>query len=142
LTGTQTYTEFLITFTKEDYYVSTNREYPAQATGNAPHQLSGTKTTPIKVIGEALFVPDSRNWCGVDIAFVPVARPDGSYRPSEGRGSYRIAPEQVRTLREFVDRYHVNAIMVPRPTGIVKDPELQREKLHAWLKSWDRAAAE
>ncbi len=114
MTGTQTYTEFLITFTKEDYYVSTNREYPAQATGNAK----------------------------MDIAFVPVAQPHGSYRPSEGRGSYRIAPEQVRTLREFVDRYHVNAIMLPRPTGIVKDPELQREKLHAWLKSWDRAAAE
>jgi hypothetical protein len=66
-------------------------------------------------------------------SIVPVAQPDGSYR---------ISPEQVRTLREFIDRYHVNAIMVPRPTGIVKDLELQREKLHAWLKSWDRAAAE
>lgn len=75
-------------------------------------------------------------------SIVPVAQPDGSSRPSEGRGSYRIPPEQVRTLREFIDRYHVNAIMVPRPTGIVKDPELEREKLHAWLKSWDRAAAE
>ena len=64
---------------------------------------------------------------------VPVAQPDGSYR---------IPPEQVSKLREFIDRYHVNAIMVPRPTGIVDDPELQRKKLHAWLKSWDRAAAE
>ena len=66
-------------------------------------------------------------------SITPVAQPDGSYR---------IAPEQIRVLREFIDRYHVNAIMVPRPTGIVKDPELERKKLHAWLKSWDRAAAE
>jgi len=62
---------------------------------------------------------------------VPVAQPDGSYR---------IPREQVNKLREFVDRYHVNAIRVPSPTDIVKDPEKQRDKLHAWLKAWDRAA--
>ncbi len=64
---------------------------------------------------------------------VPVAQTDGSYR---------IPSEQVDALRAFVDRYHVNAFMVPRPTSIVKDPDKERDKLHAWLKSWDRAAAE
>jgi len=64
-------------------------------------------------------------------SLTPVAQPDGSYR---------IRPEQIRKLREFVDRYHVNAIQVPRPTSIVKDPDEQRDKLRAWLKSWDDAA--
>jgi len=64
---------------------------------------------------------------------VPVAQPDGTYR---------IPTEQVRSLREFADRYHVNAIRVPHPTSIVNDPLRERDKLHAWLKSWDRAAAE
>jgi len=64
---------------------------------------------------------------------VPAAQPDGSYQ---------IPTEQIRRLRELVDTYHVNAISVPRPNSIVKDPELEREKLRAWLKSWDDAAAE
>ncbi len=63
-------------------------------------------------------------------SLTPVAQPDGSYR---------IPHEQVKKLREFVDRYHVNAIGVPSPTSIVKDPQKQRDKLHAWLKAWDRA---
>ena len=63
----------------------------------------------------------------------PVRQPDGSYR---------IPSEQVASLREFVDRYHVNAFRTPRPTGVVKDPEKERDKLHAWLRAWDRAAAE
>lgn len=66
-------------------------------------------------------------------SLVPQAKPDGTYR---------IPPEQVRALREFVDRYHVNALQVPRPTGVVQDPEREGEKLRAWLSSWDRAAAE
>jgi hypothetical protein len=66
-------------------------------------------------------------------SLTPIAQPDGTYR---------IPAEQVRLLRGFVDRYHVNAISVPRPTGIVKDPDSEREKLRAWLKSWDLAAAE
>jgi hypothetical protein len=63
----------------------------------------------------------------------PVAQPDGSFR---------IPSEQIRGLREFVDHFHVNALSVPRPSTIVKDPDGEREKLHAWLKSWDRAAEE
>ncbi|HHX42109.1 MAG TPA: DUF4091 domain-containing protein [Armatimonadetes bacterium] len=64
-------------------------------------------------------------------SLVPQAQPDGSFR---------IPKEQVDRFREFVDRYHVNAYSVPRPTTVVKDPEAEREKLHAWLKAWDEAA--
>jgi len=55
-------------------------------------------------------------------------------------GSFRIPEEQIRQLREFVDRYHVNAIQTVHPRSAVKDPEKERERLHAWLKAWDQAA--
>ena len=61
----------------------------------------------------------------------PVRQPDGSFR---------IPEEQIRQLREFVDRCHVNAIETAHPRSAVKDPEKEREKLHAWLKAWDQAA--
>jgi hypothetical protein len=61
----------------------------------------------------------------------PVRQPDGSYR---------IPEEQIGDLREFVDRYHVNAIQTVHPRSAVKDPENERERLHAWLKAWDQAA--
>lgn len=57
-------------------------------------------------------------------------------------GSFRIPQEQIRQLRQFVDRYHVNAVQTVHPRSAVKDPHKQREQLHAWLKAWDRAAAE
>ena len=63
---------------------------------------------------------------------MPVVQPDGSYR---------FPIEQVHQLREFVDRYHVGAIRVPKPNDIVNDPDQDRDQLHAWLKSWDRLAA-
>ncbi|MCU0914315.1 MAG: DUF4038 domain-containing protein [Planctomycetes bacterium] len=63
----------------------------------------------------------------------PVAQPDGSFQ---------IPAEQVRALREFVDRYHVNALAVPHPSGVIKDPEAERGKLHAWLAAFDLAAKE
>lgn len=69
--------------------------------------------------------------------------PSGSLAvESQDDGTFRIPAEQVRRLREFVDRYHVNALQVPNPSGVVKDPDGEREKLAAWLASWDRAAAE
>jgi hypothetical protein len=69
--------------------------------------------------------------------------PPGSLTPvAEDDGTFRIPAEQVRRFREFVDRYHVNALQVPNPTSVVKDPEREREKLRAWLASWDHAAAE
>lgn len=63
-------------------------------------------------------------------SLAPVAHPDGRFR---------IPDEQIDAFREFVDRYHVNAFCVPHPRSAVQDPIEQRERLHAWLKSWDRA---
>jgi hypothetical protein len=57
-------------------------------------------------------------------------------------GSFQIPAEQVRALREFVDRNHVNALHTPHPSSAVKDPEAERAKLHAWLAAFDRAAQE
>jgi hypothetical protein len=63
----------------------------------------------------------------------PVAQPDGSFR---------IPPEQLAALREFVDRFHVNALEIPHPSSAVKDPVLERDKLRAWLAAFDQAAKE
>ena len=57
-------------------------------------------------------------------------------------GSFRIPSQQVRALREFVDRYHVNALLTPHPSSAVQDPETQRDTLRAWLAAFDRAAKE
>ncbi len=57
-------------------------------------------------------------------------------------GSFRIPSEQIRALRRFVDRYHVNALRVPHPSGVIKDPQAERDKLRAWLAAFDRAAKE
>ena len=61
----------------------------------------------------------------------PEAQPDGTYR---------IPDEQVNALRTFVDTYHVNAVKCPHPRSVVKDPDAERGKLHAWLKAFDVAA--
>jgi hypothetical protein len=45
-------------------------------------------------------------------------------------------------LREFVDRYHVNAVQTPHPNRAVKDPEAERDKLLAWLAAFNAAAKE
>jgi hypothetical protein len=57
-------------------------------------------------------------------------------------GTFRIPSERIRALREFIDRFHVNAVMTPHPNQAVKDPEAEREQLRAWLAAWDRAAIE
>jgi hypothetical protein len=64
---------------------------------------------------------------------VPVGQPDGTFR---------IPSQQVAALREFADRYHINAVQVLHPDQAVKDPVAERGRLGAWLKSFDRAAAE
>ncbi len=63
----------------------------------------------------------------------PRAQPDGTFR---------FSPEQVSALRDFVDRYHVNALQVPHPSSVVKDPEAERERLYAWLAAFDRLSEE
>jgi hypothetical protein len=66
-------------------------------------------------------------------SLVPVARPDGTFH---------ISSEQVAAFRQFADCYHVNAVQTPHPGSAVQDPVQQRQRLRAWLRSWDRAAAE
>jgi hypothetical protein len=63
----------------------------------------------------------------------PVAKPDGSFQ---------IPPERLSALGEFVDRYHVNAVDIPHPSSVVKDPDAERDKLRAWLAAFDGAAGQ
>lgn len=67
------------------------------------------------------------------VGLTPQAQPDGTFR---------IPFEQIRSLRDFVDRFHVNAVATPHPNQAVKDPEAESQRLGAWLAAWDRAAAE
>ncbi len=61
---------------------------------------------------------------------------------AQADGTFKIPAAQIAALREFVDRYHINAFSTPGPTRVVKDPDKERDKLRAWLKAWDQAAAE
>jgi len=40
-------------------------------------------------------------------------------------------------MRSFIDRYHVNAVMVPDAKSVVTDPDFERAALLVWLKGWD-----
>jgi len=62
---------------------------------------------------------------------IPVERPDGTFR---------IPEENLAALREFVDRYHVNAVQTPHPSSAIQDPTAERDRLGAWLAAWDAAA--
>ena len=55
-------------------------------------------------------------------------------------GTFRFSKEQVEALRNFIDRYHVNAIQVPHPSTVVRDPVAQRDRLYAWLAAFNRLA--
>jgi len=57
-------------------------------------------------------------------------------------GGPRAPPEQVEVMREFIDRYHVNTVMVPNVTTVVRDPDFDRARLLAWLKGWDALIAD
>jgi len=62
-------------------------------------------------------------------------------RPAaQADGSYAFSPAQVKALREWVDRYHVNAIPMDHPRSVVKDLEKEKDKLRAWLKAFDQLA--
>lgn len=52
---------------------------------------------------------------------------------------FRLSDENVARLREWIDTYSVNAIQVPSPVGIVKDPQANSRVLQAWARTWDRA---
>jgi len=61
---------------------------------------------------------------------------------AQADGSFAIPKDNVDRLREFIDRYHVNAISTPHPRTAVKDPEAESSRLRAWLAAFDRMAAE
>jgi hypothetical protein len=61
---------------------------------------------------------------------------------AQADGSYRIGAEKLAALAKFIERYHVNALQVSHPKSAVKDPQAEKDKLQAWLKSFDAAAAE
>jgi len=71
------------------------------------------------------------------------APPAETLRPvAQADGSFQIPSAQVKALREFVDRYHVNAVQTPHPSSAVNDPDAERDQLRAWLAAFDHAAAE
>jgi len=72
---------------------------------------------------------------------INAAPPSDLFLPTfDRRTVYQIPVDRVDVLRRFVDEYHVNAIQVPNPAEVFKDPLRDRDKLHAWLKAIDVAA--
>jgi hypothetical protein len=57
-------------------------------------------------------------------------------------GSFAIPKDQIDAMRVFVDRYHLNAFQTRHPSSVVKDPVAERDRLHAWLRAYDRAYEE
>ncbi len=95
--------------------------------------------------------PEPSDWTAVDNQCAQLlsdhrfnAKPPGEMlRPvAQANGTFQIPAAQVKALREFVDRYHVNALQTPHPSSAVKDPEAEPNTLRAWLAAFDRAAAE
>jgi hypothetical protein len=95
--------------------------------------------------------PEPADWAAVDAQCaemltrhrINATPPSGSLVPeAQPDGSFRIPAEQVDAFRKFADRYHVNAFATPHPRSAVKDPVEEKARLHAWLKAWDKAAAE
>lgn len=54
-------------------------------------------------------------------------------------GSFELTEEQLAGIRRWAKTYHVNSLPVPPPHRHFKDPERDLDKIHRWLKSWDRA---
>ncbi len=95
--------------------------------------------------------PEPKNWTAIEIQCAQMltehrfnATPPSEYLwpVAQQDGSFRIPAEQLRLLREFVDCYHVNALQIPHPSSVVKDPERERDKLRAWLAAFDQAVKE
>ena len=71
------------------------------------------------------------------------ATPSFSVRPeAQPDGSFCIPSEQIDELRQFVDARHINVYSIIHPRTAIKDPDQQRDRLHAWLDAWNRAAKE
>jgi hypothetical protein len=107
-----------------DYY----GEQAKRGNGPEPSDWAGVETQCAQLLSEHRF-----NAKPPRETLIPRPQPDGSFL---------IPSRQVQSLREFVDRYHVNALQTPHPSSAVEDPEAQRDILRAWLAAFDRAARE
>jgi len=56
-------------------------------------------------------------------------------------GSFSFGEQQLSKLKKFITRYQVNALSVPPPHRFFKDPAKDRERVFAYLKSWDKVLA-
>ncbi|MCX5673279.1 MAG: DUF4091 domain-containing protein [Planctomycetota bacterium] len=95
--------------------------------------------------------PEPADWNAVDdqanemlarhrINAVP---PPGTFVPQEQPdGSFLVPPDQVMFLRMFIDNYHINAFQTAHPSSVIKDPEKEKDRLLAWLRAYDAAAAQ
>jgi hypothetical protein len=95
--------------------------------------------------------PEPADWNAVDDQCnellarhrVNAVPPAGTLVPQEQPdGSFVIPPDQVMFLRMFADNYHINAFQTAHPSSAVKDPEREKDKLEAWLRAYDAAAAQ
>ncbi len=94
--------------------------------------------------------PEPTDWAGIDRQCAELvsrhrinATPPSEWlRPvAKGEREFEIPSEYVEKLRGFINEFHVNALMVPHPSSVVKAPEAERERLFAWLAAFDRLAA-
>ena len=94
--------------------------------------------------------PEAADWAAVETQCAALLRdhrinatpPAEMLRARAGAdGSFAFDPAQVDGLRRFIDTYAVNAIRTPHPSSVVKDPDRDRDRLRAWLASFDRLAA-
>jgi hypothetical protein len=63
-----------------------------------------------------------------------------AHRPGE-RGDFAFSAEQIDGLKSFIAQHHVTALAVSSPARFFKDPAADRERIVAYLKSWDRVLA-
>jgi hypothetical protein len=107
-----------------DYY----RQQTATGKRSEPTDWAAVETQVAQLLSEHHF-----NATPPRETLTPKVQPDGSFQ---------IPSSQINALRDFVDRYHVNALLTPHPSEAVKDPETQRDTLRLWLAAFDRAASE
>jgi len=95
--------------------------------------------------------PEPADWSAVDAQIAELLRQhrinatppeDCLALEAQSDGGLLLPAAKVTQLRDFIDRYHVNAVNLPHPNRFVKDPAAQAERLKAWATAWDRAAAE
>ncbi|MGQ9503972.1 MAG: DUF4091 domain-containing protein [Thermogutta sp.] len=91
--------------------------------------------------------PEPQDWAAVRQQCAILAREHriNAYPPGEWlqldrkENGFELPAEKIRQLQQWIDTYHVNAIQVPSPVGIVKSPQANLDTLQAWAKAWDRA---